>query len=186
MADNPEWPSYSIGLKDSIFALGVVSINFANFESAQIWVFAAVGAMPEDGARMVHARIGAKGCADLTKQIITKRTDWPSEPLALANHCAAASKILIDNWNLLMHSVITEGWQGKAALYRTGRKGERQMTSASLEQIQSVADRLVAYFDFGWKLADRIAVELLNVPQQSGSAAVQAWPEKPPLPIRLE
>jgi hypothetical protein len=185
MTDAPKWPAYPAGPHDSTYALGVVSINFANFERTQIWMLAAVGAMPEEAARMVHARVGATTCMELTKQIIAKRINWPGEPIDRVNHFIAASRILITNRNLLMHSVMTEGWQGNAALYRTSRKGEPQMLSASLEQIRSVPDDLVAYFNFGWMLANRIAVVFLNASLQVGDAVVHAWPDKPPLPVLL-
>jgi hypothetical protein len=149
MIDALDWPAYPTGPKDSTFALGVVSINFANFERAQTWVFAAVSGVPEETARMIHARVNATACVDLTKQIIARRTNWPSEAADHVAHFTTASRTLVANRNLLMHSVMTDGWQGKAALYRTSRKGERQMLSASLDQIRAVADNLVAYFNFG-------------------------------------
>jgi hypothetical protein len=34
------WPQYQTGPHDSIVALGVVSVNYANFERAITWVFA--------------------------------------------------------------------------------------------------------------------------------------------------
>lgn len=186
MIEIPKWPEYQTGPEDSIFALGVVSINFANFERAQIWIFASVSAMPEEGARMVHARIGAQGCNDLISLMIARRTDWPSEPVDLVRHFVTASRILITNRNLLMHSVMTAGWEGKAALYRTGRQGQRLMLSASSEQIRAVADNLLVYFEFGWMLANRIAIEVLKIPAETGVADMRAWPDKPPLPNPLE
>ena len=46
------WPSYQTGPHDSIFALGVVSVNYANFERAATWIFAAVCCVPEEYARI--------------------------------------------------------------------------------------------------------------------------------------
>jgi hypothetical protein len=164
--------------------LGVVSINFANFEQSQIWVFAAVGAIPETAARMIHAKTGSAACTELIAQIIGKRTDWSPVPIDLVRHFVNASRVLVGNRNILMHSVMTDGWQGKAALYRTSKKGERQMLSATVEQIRAVADDLVTYFYFGHALANRIAI--LNQPQSSEGAVHPPWPDKPPLPIPLE
>ena len=49
------WPRYQAGHQESLHALGVVSVNFANFERAVTWVFAAVAKKSEDDARAIHS-----------------------------------------------------------------------------------------------------------------------------------
>lgn len=54
---NAKWPVYLTGPSDSMHALGVVSVNFANFERAVTWMFAAIAQKSEDDARKIHKLI---------------------------------------------------------------------------------------------------------------------------------
>jgi hypothetical protein len=156
-------------------------VNFANFERAVTWVFAAVSWLSEDCARMTHSKLGTFHCVALIDQMIAKR-NWPSEATERVYHFTSAARVLISNRNLLMHSVVVDGWGEKANLYRTNRRGEPQMVQASLEQIRAVADDLVEYFNFGLVLANCIATKIWKADQQAGMLVIQEWPDTPNMP----
>jgi hypothetical protein len=120
METSSPWPSYQTGPQDSIFALGVASVNYANFERTVTWVFAAVSRLPEEYARMIHARVGTTACMTLIEQMLNRR-EWPHEPDDLVRHFLAASHVLIQSRNLLMHSVVVHSGDERANLYRTPR-----------------------------------------------------------------
>jgi hypothetical protein len=84
-----------------------------------------------------------------------------------------------------MHSVLVQGGDEKANLYRTSRKGEPVMLQASLAQIRQIADDLVTYFNFGLALANGIATEIWKADRQAGMLAFHGWPDKPSLPKPL-
>jgi hypothetical protein len=72
-------------------ALGVVSMNFANFERAITWVFAAVSKTSEQEARENHARVGVKNCIDMVEQASRAR-GWTGEAEKLVRHFVAAAR----------------------------------------------------------------------------------------------
>ena len=45
-----KWPRYEVAPEDSVYAVGVVSINYARFERTHVWMLAAVANMPEEHA----------------------------------------------------------------------------------------------------------------------------------------
>ena len=62
----------------------------------------------------------------LIEQMLDKR-GWTSEADDPIRHFLAAGRVLIENRNLLMHSVVVHGGDEKSHLYRTSRKGEPLM-----------------------------------------------------------
>jgi hypothetical protein len=93
--------------------------------------------------------------------------------------------VLIKNRNLLMHSVVIHGVNDSSTLYRTTRRGERQMVQATTAQIRAVADDLQRYFDFALALANCIAVKVDGTDRQAGTIVFLDWPEAPSDPAPL-
>ena len=98
MADVPAWPSYPVGPEDSIFALGVVSVNFARFEYAFTWLLTVVSGLHEDFARITLARVGLLTSTQLLDSMIEKK-DWPDGAIELIRYFLKATKILAENRN---------------------------------------------------------------------------------------
>jgi hypothetical protein len=166
-----KWPVYLTGPENSMHALGVVSVNFANFERAITWVFAAVSQRPEAEAREIHARKGTSECVKKIEQASRER-GWSGIVDGRVRHFIAATRTLIDNRNLLMHSIVVG-----ETLYKTSRGGDRQMLDATTAQIRAVADDLHRYFSFGRLLAKCIATKV--------DQAHHDWPYEPRAPKAL-
>jgi hypothetical protein len=179
------WPRYNIGGNpDSLHALGVVSVNFANFERSVTWVFAAVARKSEDDARLLQLKDGTTASISKIEEASQRRA-WSGTVEDCVHHFVAAARTLIENRNLLMHSVVIAGPNNTCTFYRTGKRGEREMVQATTEQIRSVADALYDYFNFALALANCIAVKVDGADRQAGTIVFADWPDAPPMPGRL-
>lgn len=178
------WPRYQTGYHDSMHALGVVSVNFANFERAVTWILAAVAKTSEDDARVIQLRDGTTACAAKIEKASRARA-WSGIPDDRVRHFVAAMKILIENRNLLMHCVVIPGPNDSSTLYRMSKRGDRQMVQTTIDQIRAVADDLHCYFEFALALANCIAVKVDGADQQVGTIVFHDWPEEPPTPTPL-
>jgi len=185
MADVPAWPSYPVGPEDSIFALGVVSVNFARFEYAFTWLLTVVSGLHEDFARITLARVGLLTSTQLLDSMIEKK-DWPDGAIELIRYFLKATKILAENRNTLLHSNLIQGWEKDATLYHVSRQGTMIQLQMSVDQIRQVADDLEQYFIFAQTVANAVAVNVSQAGQQEAALfAPFPWPDKPPLPIPL-
>jgi hypothetical protein len=164
-------------------ALGVVSVNFANFERAMAWVLAAVAPMAEEAAGAI-LRKNTKTCAKRIESAALARA-WSGTVSDLVRHFVEATGTLIDNRNLLMHSVVAAGRNNMSNLYRTSRAGEMQTVEATTDQIRAVADDLHRYFSFARTLANCIAAKIDGADRKTGAFAYLDWPDKPRSPIPL-
>lgn len=178
------WPQYQITHHESVHALGVVSVNFANFERAMTWVFAAVAQKSEDDARLIHSRVGTTTCLTKIEEASRDRA-WSGITKDRVCYFVGAARILIQNRNLLMHSVVIAGPNDNSTLFRTGKRGERQMVQATTDQIRAVADDLHSYFNFALALANCIAIKVDGADRQAGTIVYCDWPDKPPAPTPL-
>jgi hypothetical protein len=186
MADVPAWPSYEVGPEDSIFALGVVSVNFARFEYAFTWLFSVVSGLHEDFARITLARVGLLTCSQLLGSMIEKK-DWPDGATELIRYFLKATKILVENRNTLLHSNLIQGWEKDATLYHVSRQGTMIQLQMSVDQIRQVADDLERYFIFAQTVANAVAVNVSQAAQrEAGLFGPFPWPNKLPLPTPIQ
>ncbi|MBZ0216478.1 MAG: hypothetical protein K8F25_07995, partial [Fimbriimonadaceae bacterium] len=97
-----------------MFALGVVSVNFANFERSLVWMLAAVTGSTEEYARLIHAKYNVNSTLTLI-DLSLKNPPWKNaegdhaEAVALIRHFTTAADGLAKNRNLLLHSVVLDG-----------------------------------------------------------------------------
>src|SRR2546423_9968547 len=103
-----KWPAYEVAPEDSVFALGVVSINYARFERTHVWMLAAVANMREDQATIIAARTNASERARLIETFFERR-EWPPETAAAIKHYLKAMDVLIQSRNVLIHSNMVRG-----------------------------------------------------------------------------
>jgi hypothetical protein len=190
---NPGWPSYGIGPHDSVFALGVASVNYARLEFAFGGVFGNVVGLTNTETWEKLPKIRNSERVARIRKALSER-DWPQEAKQQIDHFIDAFKILVDSRNLLMHSNITSGVRDTIALYKYDFFGKTILAEVKPEELRRVADDMMTYFDYGLRLANVIAFKLL-----SGGAAgmeqlglkvetplLDVWPEKPPLPVKLD
>ena len=179
------WPNYEVAPSDSVYALGVVSINYARFERTNVWVLAAVANMSELQASIICARTNAVDKVKLIETFIS-HTQWPPEALKSIEHYLKAMDILIKNRNVLIHSNMIRGTDNRAAIYNTTRQGKTNLFQATLKEIRQVADDLDAYFYYGLNLANKIASDIHFATVQSGMLVFHHWPEPLPLPVHID
>lgn len=135
MAKPPAWPSYRIGPHDSVFALGVASVNYASLEFALGSVFASVIGLTSDFTRALFPKIGNQARIALLKQALCER-DWPAEIKESITHFIDGFQILADNRNQLMHSNIIAGVEEHITLYKSNREGKTILTQTSLADLR--------------------------------------------------
>ncbi len=104
MAEPPAWPAYDIGPHDSVFALGVASVNYARLEFAFGCIFAKVLEITNSQAWEKLARIRSNHQRLKRMRTALDQLNWPDDTKNRVTHFMEAFKILADNRNLLDHS----------------------------------------------------------------------------------
>jgi hypothetical protein len=74
------WPSYSIGPRESIFALGVISGKFVELESVLEFIFGTILRLDQEQTKTIFARLGYKPCPQMSDDRLaeTGRTAAPN------------------------------------------------------------------------------------------------------------
>lgn len=184
MADVPNWPRYLTGSKDSIFALGVVSTNYARFEFAVYGMFSTLLGISADlGARLIN-KVTPEMRDKLMREALPTN-NWSEQVTELAQHFIIAHKTIYENRNKLMHSAVVPH-KDAIILYKTGRDGKTTAVNPTLAELRRVADETMLYYEFGMHLSNMISWNLRGGTPLPGDFAYGAWPDKPPLPIPLE
>jgi hypothetical protein len=179
------WPTYEVAPEDSVYALGVVSINYTRFERTHVWMLAAVANMTEDQAAIITARTNASERAKLIETFFDRR-EWPSETAAAIKHYLKAMGVLIQSRNVLIHSNMVRGTENRTAIYSLSKQGRHSLFQANLKEIRAVADGLETYFNFGLGLANYIATEIHHMDREAGTLVVSQLPCLPSLPAHID
>jgi hypothetical protein len=178
-----DWPSYSVGPKDSIFALGVVCVKFVELESIFQFIFGTIMRFDIDQTRIVAAKLGTEPALQMGRDCLSE-TEWSDDAKDRVQHFLSAMKICADNRNLLMHSHVAWRFGDKTVLFKKTRSGSELVLETTLAQLRQVADDMNNYCGFGRNLGNAINNTLQQVPIYPVSAF--PWPTKPPLPLKLE
>jgi hypothetical protein len=179
-----KWPTYEVASDDAVYALGVVSINYARFERTHVWMLAAVANMAEEHATVFIARTNASDRASVIETFF-KRRSWPQEAATAIKHYMTGMRTLIDNRNSLIHANLVRGYNNHSGLFSLNRRGETKMISTTTPDIRQVADDLHTYFNFGLVLANYIATEIHHMARDAGMVVVNECPQLPAAPARL-
>jgi hypothetical protein len=180
-----EWPTYPIGPRESILAMGVVSIKFAELESVLVFMFATVLGIGSDAATKVASKIGTGNCQHLTGQILAI-TQWPDRTKKLVEHFIKGVSVCMENRNHLMHSNLAWTDDEHTVLFKTSKQGTTLMAVPKLSELRRIADDMNRFIIYGRQLANAInnaSSEILIFPNSPGSAF--AWPHEPPMPSAL-
>jgi len=184
MSETPHWPAYQIGPRDSIFAIGVVSVNYAQLEFAVNAMFAAILEIGLEASSRLTAKIGPEMKDKLMREMLPSRT-WTADVAELALYFIEAHKICYENRNQLIHSRLSVGSTKATLLYKHARSGKTILANPLLSELRQVADDMHALTWFGIHLSNMINVNLRKIDPQEGDFAFPTWPEKLPLPIPL-
>ena len=178
-----DWPPYQIGPRESIFAMGVVSVKFAELESVLTFMFATILGVDLDHATKTAAKIGTRTCLNrMSTELQT--VDWPHSTRELANCFVDGASVCTDNRNYLMPSNIA--WTGDQhnVLFKTMREGNTTVAVPKLSELRRIADDMNEFILFGRQLANAINNESSEIPLFPIN--VFPWPDKPREPFTLE
>src|SRR5271169_3472610 len=184
-SDPPAWPSYEIEPRDSVFALGVASVNYVKLEFALGGVFANVIGLTNELTWALLPKIGNEARVSLLEQALCGR-DWPHDRKELISHFIEAFTILAENRNPLMHSNLTSGVKDQIALYKSNRACNTILAEVTLEELRRVADDMDTFSTYGMTIANMIGLEFWGLQTITGNNNTYPWPPKPPLPRKLD
>jgi hypothetical protein len=182
-----DWPEYAVGPKDSLFAIGVASSNFARLEMVMQFIFASVLDLTIQNSEMISAKIGAEATVILTRQKLAT-LDWAEDTKDRVRHFLRGFDICLENRNHLMHSEAS--WlmgtyeTDKTFLFKQTKKGEIRAASPKLPVLRNVADSMQVYIHYGRRLGNWINNHSTNPP--AFPDAVFPLPDKPALPPNLD
>jgi hypothetical protein len=178
-----KWPAYPTADPDSIYALGVASIEFVGLESALIFIFATGLNISHDLAKMIHARSGNEACVRLIEQMMPPLSfigPLPREVLEVRYFIEGFQRCA-ENRNHLMHSEFSpfSGSAG-AMLIKTSKQGQTILSLQPLPKLRQVADDMRAYERYGIALGNAINASA------GGIGGFFPWPDRPAPPHKLE
>jgi hypothetical protein len=178
-----EWPTYTRAPRDSVFAIGVVSINYAQLEFALTAMFSTTLNIPISLASIIIPKIGNDVRTKLMIQTLPERP-WPDRLKDQASHFITGFSICAENRNLLVHSNMFSGSPDAIVLFKSARDGRTIQCNPTLAELRKVADDMHTYFNYGLWLSNHIN-------QNSGgcwdpTGAPFSLPDKPESPTPLE
>jgi hypothetical protein len=184
MAETPKWPSYPVGNREGIFALGVASIKYAELESIFTLLFALAADVPSWSATMIHAKCGTPACVQIAYQALSSLENPRGEDEL--RYFLKAFETCAENRSLLMHSAMMHQCSDdNALLYKTSKQGKAIISLQPLPKMRQVADDMQAYLNYGRALVNAISVRR---PDASPLLPVSLfpWPDRPAPPHKLD
>jgi hypothetical protein len=182
MTENPNWPG-GLLKKDSILAIGTVSVNYSRLEFAMTAMFATITGCSMQFATILIPKITNQYRIDLMERMLAIRS-WPDDVRAGCERFIGGFKILADNRNLLMHSSMEASTREPTLLYKVTKQGNTELCQVSPGELRQIADDMTTYSRYGLHLSNVINIELLGVKPQAGDFG--ALPDMPPLPTPLK
>jgi hypothetical protein len=186
MDDLQEWPQYATGPRESLFAIGVASSNFAALESVLHFMFGTLFDLGQDDYSMIASKIGTEAALILMRQKLDF-LDWPQDTKDRIQHFLKGFEICLANRNHLVHSEIS--WlmgtheTEKTFLFKRTKKGELQMAAPRLPQLREIADTMHVYAQYGRGLGNWINNHRTEPPTFPDAAF--PLPDKPASPAIL-
>jgi hypothetical protein len=98
-----DWPPYSIGPRESIFALGVVSAKFVELESILEFIFETILRLDREQTTVIFARLGCDPCLKMSNDCLADN-GWTDDAKDLVAHFLKAMGVCAENRNVLLHS----------------------------------------------------------------------------------
>lgn len=133
------WPKYQVGPRESIFALGVVGVKYAQLEFALTRIFATTLGISLDLGSMLMPKMTNYIRLRLLRERLPSCL-WSAEVQDMVLHFVQAFEICAENRNLLMHSNIASMSQDAIILYKTNRDGRTVLCNPELRELRQVAD----------------------------------------------
>jgi hypothetical protein len=193
MTTASDWPPYSIGPRESLFVIGIISTKYVELESVTEFIFCTVFDLGLDAGRIIFSKTGCLAATDLIASRL-KQLDWPETTIEHVAHFVSAIKINNSNRNHLMHSElmfdnfreadVASVKTDKSVFFKASNSGRIIATALTLEELRRLADDINAFCEYGRQLGNAI-----NSAKFNGStfpASFFPWPNKPSLPRDLK
>jgi hypothetical protein len=184
MAEPDYWPTYATGPRESIFALGVISINYSRLEIAFARIFGIVLGIDWALSTLAMARIKSIETILAIMREALSKLDWPDDVKEQVGEFITAFKIFADNRNLLMHSTLLAGGTEANLLYKTNNAGKTTVARPTLQELRHLADEMYCYFNYSQHLAN--SIEARRVDWTASPVLQIPWPNTPSLPQLLQ
>ena len=155
MAETPDWPSYQVGPKSTVFALGVVSVNYARLEYAVLGMFQVILGLDNVAGPRLMFKLSNETRDKMMREMLPT-WPWPGNVHDLCWHFIKANKICYENRNLLMHSNLVSGSEQAIVLYQTRRDGKLALAQPTLKTLHRIADDMHTLWWFATILATMI------------------------------
>ena len=155
MAKIPDWPSYQVGPKSTVFALGVVSVNYARLEYAVLGMFQVILGLDNVAGPRLMFKLSNETRDKMMREMLPT-WPWPGNVHDLCWHFIKANKICYENRNLLMHSNLVSGSEQAIVLYQTRRDGKLALAQPTLKTLHRIADDMHTLWWFATILATMI------------------------------
>ncbi|MGO8908232.1 MAG: hypothetical protein ACLQDM_02725 [Bradyrhizobium sp.] len=176
-----EWPAYQTGPRESIFAMGVVSVKFAELESILTFMFATVLGIGIDTATKIISKIGIGPCLQLTSQMLATKK-WSRATVELVEYFLEGAAICTENRNHLMHSNLAWTGDEHTVLFKTTKQGNTMIAVPRPSELRRIADDINEFILYGRQLANAIN----NTSEEVPIFPAFPWPNKPRKPVALK
>jgi hypothetical protein len=187
MDDLQEWPQYATGPRDSLFAIGVASSNFAALEAVLHFIFGTVFDLGQDDYAMIASKIGTEATLILTRQKVDS-LDCEQDIKDRLQHFLQGFQICLANRNQLVHSetswLMSTHKTEKTFLFKRTKRGELHVAAPKLPQLREIADTMHVYKQYGVRLGNWINNHRTEPPMFPEAGF--PLPDKPPLPVILD
>jgi hypothetical protein len=178
-----EWPTYPIGPRDSLFAIGVVSTKFTELESIFRFMFSTIFSFSTDDGNMIYAKIGNEAAVDLARRRLVITT-WPKHARDDVAHFLKAFEICKANRDGLMHASLA--WHSQNIyLMKNTKSGKTQIASPTIDELRETANSINKFIEYGSNLGNAINNMFVEGPIPVFPASAFPWPDRPPLPHNL-
>jgi hypothetical protein len=182
-----EWPTYLPGPRENIFALGVISLAYSNFEWLFAGVFREVTQTPDTVLRILFSKLPNNIRMETLSNFLEKM-DWPEGLKDDIKHFMKGFQICAENRNLLMHSYSggVRASTGDIVIMRTARSGDEVISLSTLPELREIADAINAFNSYAADVM--VGINVFRQKKRKGediSSFQSPSPDRPPLPRSL-
>jgi hypothetical protein len=184
MNEKSTWPSYKVGPAESIFAIGVASIKYAQLEYILSVLFRHVLEISIDETSRFLARTRN---TDTVLSLMTARINsmyLPDDVRERLTAFISGFRTCAQNRNLLMHSNVRANAEQAISLFKTNAEGKMILCRPTIAELRKVADDMHVFFQFGIMLENALTAHGGDYTEHPASSL--PWPNIPAAPKLLD
>jgi hypothetical protein len=158
MPDLPadSWPEYLDGRKESIFALGVITLNYGFLENIMGCVFAAATGIDPGKSEIIFQKIRNDVRGSIIRQSLP--AEWPADIVGCVEHFLKGYDACALNRHDVMHShsggtYVPPSGEAAAILSKHTRAGRVVCCAPSVAELREIADAMNTFGLYGAHLS---------------------------------